>query len=79
MLSAASLNLERSKNGVLVERVNSVPNDNILDWANLNGIADDKINLTQKLKICFGKERKHYGEKEKMLVTSIFSFPHNVF
>ena len=37
-----------------------------------------KFNLYQKIP---GKEtfRKHYGEKEKKLVNSIFSFSHNVF
>ena len=29
--------------------------------------------------ILFEKGEKHCGEKEEMLVTSIFSFPHNVF
>ena len=32
-----------------------------------------------KIAICTGKGRKHCGEKEKMLVTSIFSSSHNVF
>ena len=32
-----------------------------------------------KAEICYGKGRKTLWEKEKMLVTSIFSFSHNVF
>ena len=32
-----------------------------------------------KIKICVEMGRKHCGEKEKMLVTSVFSFSHNVF
>ena len=30
--------------------VNSLPNDKILDWSKLEGFADDKINVTGKLK-----------------------------
>ena len=45
----------------------------------LEACADDKINVTEKLKICVGKGRKTLWEKEKMLVTSIFCFFHNVF
>ena len=33
----------------------SVPNNKILDWSKLNALADDKINVTEKLK--FGIER----------------------
>ena len=29
--------------------------------------------------MCLGMDRKHNGKKEKMLVTSIFSFSHEVF
>ena len=45
----------------------------------IESIADDKINLTEKTNFLFGMGRKHCGKKEKMLVTSIFFFSHNVF
>ena len=31
-------------------RVNSLPNDKILDWSKLKAFADNKINVTEKLK-----------------------------
>ena len=40
----------------------------------LKGFADEKINMNQKLKYVSVRV-----EKEKMLITSIFSFSHNVF
>ena len=66
----------------------------ILDWSKLKAFADDKIDVTQKLKFHLGKVENIVGkgenagyqhflktlwEKEKMLVTSIFSFFHKVF
>ena len=52
-----------------------------LDWLKLKAFADNHISVTEKLKIVLGKEENNVGkgEKEKMLVTSIFSFSHNVF
>ena len=58
---------------------NSLPNDKNLDWFRFKAFADDKINVTEKKEIWFGKGGKHCGKKEKMLVTSIFSFDRNVF
>ena len=46
-----------------------------LDWSKLKAFADDKISA----EIFFGMGQKHCGKREKMLVTSIFSFFHNVF
>ena len=31
--------------------LNSLPNDQILDWSRLKTFADDKINLNEKLKL----------------------------
>ena len=58
--------------------INSLPNHNILELSRLKGFADDKINVIQKTEICLGKGTEQLWEKEKMLVTSIFSFSHNV-
>ena len=33
---------------------NSLPNDKILDLSKLKALADNKINVTEKLKIIFG-------------------------
>ena len=58
----------------------SLPKDKILDRSMLKAFADNIISVTEKLTICFGKSIKHSAKKkEKMLVTSIFSFSHNVF
>ena len=59
--------------------MNSLPNNKILGLPKLKAFADDKINVTQKLKFALGRGRKHCGKRKKMLVTSIFSFSHNVF
>ena len=49
-------------------------------WHNtgLNAFADDKINLTKKLKSVLGRVENIVGNRENALVTSIFSFSCNV-
>ena len=58
--------------------VNSLPNDKILHWSESKEFADDRINMTEKLKIVLGRVENMVGKGE-MLVTRIFSFSHNVF
>ena len=53
---------------------NSLLHDKFLDWSKLKVFADNKIN---EIEIWFEKSEILW-EKEKMLVTSIFSFSHNV-
>ena len=36
-------------------RLNSLPNDKFLDWLKLKAFADDKINVTEKLKFVLGR------------------------
>ena len=48
-----------------------------MEWSKLEALADDIINVTQKLK--FVSVRVENIVKEKMLITSIFSFFLNVF
>ena len=56
----------------------SLPNDKILDWSKFKAFADDNVNVNEQLK--FGMRRtEKLWKKEKMLVTSIFFFSHNVF
>ena len=67
---------------VIWQRINEfipLPSDKILDWSKFKAFANDKIIKTQKFKFAFEKSTKHCAKKEKMLVTSIFSFFHNVF
>ena len=46
---------------------------NFLDKSKLKAFADDKINVTEKLKFVLGRV------ENIVLVTSIFFFSHNVF
>ena len=50
--------------------------DKFLDWSKLKAFADDKINVTEKQKFFMQSIENIVG---KGLVTSIFSFSHNVF
>ena len=52
--------------------VNSLPNSKILDWFKLKAFADNRINVTEKLKFVVGRI-ENIVRKGKMLVTSIFS------
>ena len=41
------------------KKFNSLPNDKFLDWSKLKALADDKINVAEKLKFVLGRiERK---------------------
>ena len=48
MLSAICFNLDQSK---ILLSVNELPNDKIKDFSKLKAFADNKINVTEKLKI----------------------------
>ena len=50
---------------MLSKIVNSLPNDSFLDQSILKALADDKVNLAEKIEICFGKERKHIPKRRK--------------
>ena len=43
---------------------NSLPNDKILDWSKLKAFADDKINVTVKLKFSLGRVENIVGNGE---------------
>ena len=58
---------------VELNRFNLLPNDKILDSSKLKAFVDDKINASEKLKFCW-EGKKILWEKEKMLLSSIFSF-----
>ena len=45
--------------GVLHFTLTLLPHDKILDWSKLKPFEDDKINVTEKLKFCSVKGRKH--------------------
>ena len=58
---------------------NPLPNDKILDWSKLKGFADNTLILARMARFCLIPDRKHCGEKAKMLVSTIYAFSHNSF
>ena len=61
-----------------MRKFNPSPNDSFR-LVQLKAYADNKINATKKTEICFWEGLKTLGEKEKMLVNSIFFLSPNVF
>ena len=57
---------------------NPLPNDKILDWSTLKGLSDKKLNVVQKWNFFYAKV-ENIVEIGKMVVPSIFSFPHKSF
>ena len=64
----------QDKFNVLSNILNSLRNNKFLDRPKLKAFTDNKIII---IEICMGQEENIVG-KGKMLVTSIFSFFHNV-
>ena len=62
-----------------VSNRNPLPTDKIWDLSNLKAFCRWHFKCRSNDDLCYWLDRKHCGEKEKMLVTSIFSFSHNVF
>ena len=61
-----------------VKKVNSSPNDKIWDSPKSKAFADNTVKAVQMM-IAACNKVVNIVEKEKMLVTTIFSFFHNVF
>ena len=65
---------------------NSLPYGNIFDWSELRAFADDKINMTEKLKFVLGKveniveKGENAGYQHFLLFPTMFSkgFPFKV-
>ena len=85
--SAFCMFLGRRENAALVwqgfkslqTNVNSLPNDNILDWSKLKTYADDKIIVTEKFKFVFGRAENIVGKGENAGYQHFFSFSYIVF
>ena len=43
---------------------NSLPNDNFLDWSEFKQLADNEINVTEKLKFLLGRVENIVGKGE---------------
>ena len=54
---------------------NSLPNDKILDWSELKALADDKINVTQKLTVSLGWVENIVGKEESAGYQHFLLFP----
>ena len=54
---------------------NSLPNDRILDWSKLKAFADDKINVTEKLKFVFERVENIVGKGENAGNQHFLLFP----
>ena len=65
-----AFNINWSK--LLLSHINSLQN-NILDWSKMNAFADDKINVSEKLKLLLGTVENIVGKGENAgYVISIF-------
>ena len=55
--------------------INSLPNDKFVDWSKLKAFADDKINVSEKLKFVVGWVEKHCGKRRKCWLPAFYPFP----
>ena len=56
--------------------INPLPNKKFSDWSKLKAFADDKINVTEKLKFDLEiKGRKHCGKRRKYRLPAFYPFP----
>ena len=59
----------------MAETFNSLPNDTFLDRSKLKVFADDKINVTEKLKIVLGRVENIVGKGENAGYQHFLLFP----
>ena len=52
-----------------------LPNNNFFDWSKLKELADNKINVTEKLKFVMGMSRKPWGKRRKCWLPAFSPFP----
>ena len=55
--------------------INSLPNDKFLDWSKLKAFADNKIFVTKKLKLVFGRVENVVGKRRKCWLPAFSPFP----
>ena len=60
---------------ILIPGLNSLPNDKILNWSKLKAFADDKINVTVKLKFVLGRVENIVGKGENAGYLHFLLFP----
>ena len=54
---------------------NSIPNDKILNWSKFKVLADDKINLTEKIKFVPGRIENIFGKGQNAGNQHFLFFP----
>ena len=59
----------------LYKEFNLLPNDTILDWFKLKALADDKINVTEKLKFDLERVENIVGKGENAGNQDFLLFP----
>ena len=69
----------KSLNSSILQVFNPLPQDKILDFAKLTAYADDKRNVTQKLKFDLGRVENIMEKGENAGNPAFSLFPHNVF
>ena len=57
------------------KRLNSLPNDKSLDWSKSEAFADDKINVTEKLKLILERVENIVGKGENAGYQHFLLFP----
>ena len=63
------------KTGIVWERINSLPNDKILDVIKLKAFADDKINVAQMMIPVFDRVENIVGKGEHAVYQHFLLFP----
>ena len=65
----------RLKHFFFCQRVNSLPNENFLDWSKLKALADNKIKLAEKLRFVLGRVENIVGKGENAGYQHFLFFP----
>ena len=58
-----------------IKKINPLPDDNISDWSKLKTFADDKLNVTQNIKVIFHKIENIAGKAENAGYQHFLLFP----
>ena len=59
-----TLSVWKSLQFVILERINSLPNNKTLYWSKLKAFADNNLNVDQKLKLSLGRAENIVGKGE---------------
>ena len=59
----------------IIYYINTLPNDKNVDFSKVKAFANNKSNVTQKLKFALGKGRKYCGKRRKCWIPAFSPFP----